>query len=564
MLDVKNISFLPKQGGTVPFKTLILAPLSGHNAIEQLLEPTEINIRNFDTVIKEFSPTVDVDIANSGLCQLLNVDQQIITLSYSIDCYVDFEPTAIIKKEPSLREVSQIIDAIHQQLQQDETTFSTASFELQHVKIAELEKESVKRHELELIVCELELILSRILNQILHQADWQQLEASWRGIYWLCQTAQSSKSLIIECASATKPLLWDDLFTNAELLDSNLYQQVYVDSIGQYGAVPYGVLLIDDYFSGAGSDLTLLKAITEVCSKAHLPVVTGANAAMFDVNDFNTLQDSDYISEIHAGHRYIKWRNFISTEEASFLALTMPRLLFRNTYDKGDLALSWFKENIGDSHEDCLWGNASFGFVDNLLKSFQESGFCTFISGMEGGRLNLSALLNKSSNLPIEIAFSEEKEAELIKLGFNPVCTRAYHNILLFESANSVRWGNLKINYRTQNIDTIASAQLQYLFIVMRIIHCLKIIFRESVGATTNSTELSHILNRWIRQFVSDVEAPSKSLRAQRPLKDAKVLVVETNNIGWFEIEIELSPHMKYLGSTIAINTLIFMNEEVS
>jgi len=240
----------------------------------------------------------------------------------------------------------------------------------------------------------------------------------------------------------------------------------------------------------------------------------------------------------------------------------MPRLLFRDAYDKNEQRLGWFQENTGENHEHCLWGNASFGFVDNLLKSVEKNGFCSFISGIEGGQVDLSALLNKQSDLPIEIAFSEEKEAELINLGFNPICTRSYHNILLFESANSVRWGNIKINYQAQNIDSIASAQLQYLFIVMRIIHCLKIIFRESIGATTNSSELSNILNRWIRQFVSDVEAPSKSLRAQRPLKNAKVLVIEGSHAGWFEIAIELMPHMKYLGNSIAINTIVPINKE--
>jgi type VI secretion system protein ImpC len=564
MVDVNSISFLPKQGAIVPFKALVLAPLCGENAPEELNEPIEINHNNFDHVIKSFSPVIDVDIDNPQLCQLMGLERQTITLSYALDSYSDFEPAAIIQKEPSLLEISRVIDTIHKVLQQDGNSFSSEVFTLKHIQLAELSVEKVKRHQLELIICELELVLSQVLNQILHQANWQQLESAWRGLYLLCQTAAQSEVLIVECASASKNVLWDDLFSSSDLPSSSLYQHVYINSIGQYGAVPYGVLLVDDYFAGSGSDLTLLKAITDVCSKAHLPVVTGVSANMFDVPDFNTLQDSSYISEIHGSNRYVKWRSFISTEQASFLALTMPRLLFRDIYNKDPKGLSWFQENTGNSHEDCLWGNASFGFVDNLFKSFEDSGFCSFISGTEGGVLDLSALQTKNTNLPVEIAFSEEKEAELISLGFNPVCTKAYQNQLLFQSANSVRWGNVKVNHRHQSVDSIASAQLQYLFIVMRIIHCLKIIFRESVGATTSSSALSTILNRWLRQFVSDVEAPSKVLRAQRPLKDASVVVVETSDAGWFDIQVELSPHMKYLGNTIAINTVVPMIEEVS
>jgi type VI secretion system protein ImpC len=238
--------------------------------------------------------------------------------------------------------------------------------------------------------------------------------------------------------------------------------------------------------------------------------------------------------------------------------------LFRNAYDKGETTLSWFQEFTGTSHQYCLWGNASYGFVDNLLKSFAGNGFCSLISGNEGGEIELGALLSKQASLPVEIAFSEDKEAELISLGFNPVCTRAFQNKLLFESANSVRWGNMKLNHKVQNLDTIASAQLQYLLIVVRIIHCLKIIFRESLGATTSAPELSNILNRWVRQFVSDVEAPSRLVRSQRPLKDARVAVLETIDVGWFDINISLTPHMKYLGNSVDINASVPMNEEVS
>jgi type VI secretion system protein ImpC len=122
----------------------------------------------------------------------------------------------------------------------------------------------------------------------------------------------------------------------------------------------------------------------------------------------------------------------------------------------------------------------------------------------------------------------------------------------------------MKLNHKAQTVDSIASAQLQYLLVVVRIIHCLKIIFRESLGATTHVSELSNILNRWVRQFVSDVEAPSLTVRSQRPLKDAQVTVLEALDVGWFDIDISLTPHMKYLGNSVAISASVPMKEEVA
>jgi type VI secretion system protein ImpC len=564
MADVENISFLPNQTGSVPFKVLVLAPLGGENIPEYLCTPIEINQHNFDQVIREFAPCIEVSVDNDTLCNLLNLSRQTLTLSYEIESYKDFEPWAIVNKDPSLLEISMIIEAIHILLQEEGEIFNTSAFVLEYVAIKTLTEPKINRQDLEVLVCELELVLSEVLNQILHQQNWQQLEAAWRGVYLLCQTSKKTDTLIIECTIATKELLWEDLFSSADLIDSNLYQQIYVDSIGQYGAIPYGALLLDDYFSGTGSDLTLLKGLTHICSKAHLPVITAASASMFNVEDFNTLQDSAYISEIHSTASHIKWRSYIATEEASFLTLTMPRLLFRNVYDKSEGALSWFKEFTGTSHQYCLWGNASYSFVNNLLKSFAGNGFCSLISGNDGGEIELGALLPKQTSLPVEIAFSEDKEAELISLGFNPVCTRAFQNKLLFESANSVRWANIKLNHKVQNEDSIASAQLQYLLIVVRIIHCLKIMFRESIGTTSSAPDLSSILNRWVRQFVSDVEVPSLKVRSQRPLKDARVVVLETSDVGWFDISISLTPHMKYLGKSLDINTSLSINEGVN
>ena len=564
MADVANVSFLSTQEGTVPFKALVLAPLGGLTIPEKLVDPVEINLHNFDKVLKTFAPVIEVDVDNNALCELLNVSNQTLTLRYAIEAYADFEPSAIVQKDPALFEISNTISALHSLLEKNDDQFITSDIVLKSISIPSWDHQSVSRQQLEILICDLESVLGEVLNQILHQHNWQQLEAAWRGLYWLCDTAKISDGLTIECGTATKALLWDDLLSSADLVDSNLYQHVYVDSIGQFGAVPYGVLLIDDYFTGTGSDLTLLKALTNVCSRAHLPIITAASSSMFNADDFNSLQNSSFISDIHSGTSFIKWRSFIASEDASYLTLTLPRLLFRKVYDKGGTSLTWFQEYVGGRHQECLWGNASYGFVDNLFKSFEDSSFCSAISGSNGGKIDISALISSQTGLPVEVAFSGEKEAELIGLGFNPVCTRAYQNQLLFESANSVRWGNMKLNHKAQTVDSIASAQLQYLLVVVRIIHCLKIIFRESLGATTHVSELSNILNRWVRQFVSDVEAPSLTVRSQRPLKDAQVTVLEALDVGWFDIDISLTPHMKYLGNSVAISASVPMKEEVA
>ena len=554
-LDVTELSFLPKQNGVLPFKTLVLAPLAGNRELLELPQPISINLANFDQVISQLAPEVDIEIDNPKLCRYQGVETQTLIFSYSVSAYNDFLPEFIIHREPSLSDMARVIEQIQGKLQLDGMKFKGGDFNCGVVEITELQEEYISRKQLEILVCELEAVLTDVLNQIIHQEDFQRLEAAWTGLYWLCQTTADSKVSLIDCVPCNRELLRDDLFSTSEVTDTQLYQSIFVDSIGQYGAIPYGAMMLDDYFAGYGDDLNILKQLTELCSEAYVPLVTSTTASMFDTEQYPDIQNIASITDIHSGPKFIKWRSFLASEQASYLSLTLPRLLFRASYNKQNQALRWFEEEIGDDHEACLWGNASYGFITNLIRSFEQHGFCTFISGNEGGVLDVSAITQVGDDFPIEIAFSEQKEAELISLGFNPICTRQFTGQLVFQSANSVRWGAIKLLHLVQTSDSIASAQLQYLFIVIRIIHCLKIIFRETVGTSTNSAELSTHLNRWLRQFVSDVESPTKQVRAERPLRDGKVEIRDGDTTGWYDVSIELVPHLKYLGTAVTITT---------
>jgi len=550
-----EISLLHKSKGSLSFKTLVMAPFIGDKVFNSLKSPIEIRLDSFDKVLKKVSPIINIEIENRSLCELIHVEQQTLRLEYEINILADFLPANIVQREPNLNDIARLIEQIHLMLHQDSFVFSAEQFDCRELEVPQLTQKHIKRFDLELLVCELEALLSTVINDVLHQKNWQKLESAWRGLFWLCHTASLNDTCCIECVSVDRNFLNDDLMSHSDVEESDFYQMLYINSFGQYGAIPYGALMIDDYFSACYQDIALLKKITEVCAIAHIPVVTGIKPQMFDVDNFNNLQEISSLSEIHSGLRFIKWRSFINESDASYLSLVMPRILIRETYSKGEHDLPWFEESIGNDHEFCLWGNASFAFMTNLIRSFAKHGFCTFISGDDGGVLNFVNFSHTS--LPVEVSFSEDKEAELIKLGFNPICTRAYLGRVLFQSANSVRWGSLFFNQKIQSVNSIASAQLQYLFIVLRIIHCLKIIFRDKIGAFENGEELSIHLNRWLRQFVADVESPVKSLRAQRPLRDGRIIVTDGENIGWYDISIEIVPHLKYLGDFVSFKTSV-------
>jgi type VI secretion system protein ImpC len=98
--------------------------------------------------------------------------------------------------------------------------------------------------------------------------------------------------------------------------------------------------------------------------------------------------------------------------------------------------------------------------------------------------------------------------------------------------------------------------------VVLRVAHCVKVIFRERIGSYESVESLSDFLNRWLRQFVSDVEEPSQALRAKRPLRDGTIHVAEGKALGEFDVNVELHPHMKFYGSDVGLDVTLPMTAE--
>lgn len=556
-----SVEFLQGQQTTLPFRVLVLAPLQANSQITGLKQPVVVNSVTFDTVLATLSPTIEVLTVKPLLLSMMDSDSDAIAMTFTLSRYEDFEPHKLIESQRCLYCIHQVMQQIHLVLQQDLIEYNGRDIDRMGLVIPLLNDVSVSRQALELLVCDLEHLLSDLLDSVLHDSQFQTIEAAWRGLYWLCQVNALNTTSEIMLMPMSKDILWDDLKHASSIDESDTYNMIYTECMGQFGGVPFGCVVLDDYFSGQLKDINILSPLLEICALSHVPLVTGVAAEMFSVANYAHIQDHYSITELFTTARYLKWRNFMATSQANFLSLTLPRLRFRERYTRKSGQLIWYNEDIGNDSEHCLWGNACFAMAANIIKRFTESGFCTFLAGDEGGRVMLEHVGVNSDKLPVEISIPEDKEAQLINLGFNPVITRPYQRLMLFPAANTLAWGNSSVS-KTCSLADVASAQLHYLFIITRIIHCLKIVFRESLGATASHDDVSSKLNHWLKQYVSDVESPQSSILAERPLRSGRVTVHPSQQHEWFDIEVELSPHLKFMGNSVAINTDVVMDVE--
>lgn len=561
MNDFATVSFIPEHAENLPFKVLVIAQLTGIDDEHLPYKAKEINRENFSDVMKSYDISLRLELENDRLCDIFNVEKQYFTINYPINSLASFHPEAILEYEPNLNIIADIIVQLRACLQRATFTFDQEQFTFHGLNLAIFECLPVKRADLEWAVCELESVISDVLDAILHHPQWQQIESSWRGLWWLCQDVTQESRCIVECLDYVPSYFKEDVCHTSDVLDSDLYHHLYSNHLGLYGGIPYGSILLDYAFSNQLPDLQFLGRMAQLCAHLHVPLISGVSPQMFTTSDFSRLVELGSLIDVFASSRYIKWRNFCEQEQANYVALTLPRLLIRSAYNPENCSLSWYHEQIGRSSENCLWLNAAYGFTHNLIKSFMENGFCNLIFGQEGGQLNIEQLHAFNDALPVEVTLSEICEAELIRLGFNPVCSRVHAKQLLFQSANSVQWGYINQHLKAYNTSQMAAAQLQYRFIVLRTLHCIKILFREKIGSIETMQELTDYLNVWLRQFVSDVEFPSKAIRAQRPLRDGKIIVTEASLQGWYDISVALTPHFKFLGNAMTFDASLTLAE---
>jgi len=221
-----------------------------------------------------------------------------------------------------------------------------------------------------------------------------------------------------------------------------------------------------------------------------------------------------------------------------------------------------YEENVkGPDHDKYLWGNASFAFTSNMVRSFMRDGWCVQIRGPEaGGKVenlpvhNYDVGKGKQMKIPTEVPISETLEFECSKLGFMPISHYQGKDFAVFFSANSAQEPQLyDDNNATAN--SRINARLPYIFLASRISHYLKVIQRENIGATKDAAKIEKELNDWLQLLVTELDDPRPEQVAKYPLRGAKVKVKALDdNPGFFRVETAIMPHFQIEGMDISLS----------
>jgi type VI secretion system protein ImpC len=423
--------------------------------------------------------------------------------------------------------------------------------------------EKIDRTFIDSLVAWIDKIVSEQLDVIMHNPKFQKLESSWRSLHFLVQRSDFRKNVKIELLNADKESIKYDFEDSPEVIQSGLYRHIYSEEYDTPGGEPYAAMVANFEFDNSADDITLLQNISSVSAASHCLFISSVGSKFFGKSDIGDLPKIDDLENYMERAEYTKWRSFRKKDDSRYIGLVLPRFLLRNPYgeSKNSRGFNYTESVLGEEHEKYLWGNAAFAFAANMVRSFQDNGWCVQIRGPEsGGKVEdlpihfFNAGKGAQAKIPTEILIPETREFEFAKQGFIPLSFYKNRDYACFFSANSAQKPE-EYDDAQATANSKVNARLPYIFLTARLAHYLKVLQRENIGASKSAGVLEAELNNWIKGLVTEMKNPGPELAATHPLSYGQVTVAEnSDNPGFFKVTLSVVPHFQVEGVNVNLS----------
>lgn len=465
----------------IPFVIGVLGDFSGSGRSSRLKDRNfyEVDTENFNDVLAAIRPKLQFLVTDSSDSGRLEVSLEFAHIE-------DFEPENVIKQVQWLRVM------------------------VEHDHSPQTQR-SVWSH----------------LDRILHAPQFQQLEASWRALWYLVLRTETSPSLKIKILDVTKKELLRDFQRAPEFDQSALLKKLYEEPYGIRGGDPFGLLIGDYHFTPSAEDVELLRGISLVAFACLAPFIAAAGPQMFGIENFEQLEQSRDLGKVFDSADFGSWKIFRQDEASRYVGLVLPRILMRPLYGLRPAIPSQFhyEEAVGCP----LWGNSAYALGARVARAFAAYGWCADFRGVERGGLvdGLPTWKREDGEKSgIEVLIKDRREKELADLGFIALVHCKGTECGAFFSAQTCSKPRL-YDRDAANANSRLSCQLPYILVTSRFGHYIRAIVRDCPERWLTRADWERRLNRWIVQYVTQDDSASAAIKAQFPLREARIDVTE-------------------------------------
>jgi type VI secretion system protein ImpC len=234
------------------------------------------------------------------------------------------------------------------------------------------------------MIAEIDRVMSKQINQIMHHPDFQALESAWRGLHYLVNNSETDDQLKIRVMNISKKDLHKTLkrYKGAAWDQSPIFKKLYEEEFGTLGGEPFACLVGDYYFDHGPMDVELLGEMAKIAAAAHAPFISAASPTTFGMESWQDLANPRDLTKIFSVPEYAGWRSLRDSEDARYLGLTMPRFLARRPYGAKTNPVEEFNFEEDASTPDAkqyTWANSAYAMAVNINRSFKLYGWCSRI-----------------------------------------------------------------------------------------------------------------------------------------------------------------------------------------
>ncbi len=456
------------------------------------------------------------------------------------------------RSEVAAKEVDNAVVALVREAMNDQTLVAEDVIDTVDAMLAKLDKK-----------------LSDQMNAVLHHEEFQAIESSWRGLAYTLNNAETDSTLRVKVLNISKSELQAMMrrYPGAKWDKSPLHDMVYEQNLGTLGGKPFGCLIGDYQFDQSSGDMNLLTSVSKIAESALAPFISAASPNLLGLDSWNEISAPPDLSEIFDTPEYAQWNSLRESENARFVALTLPRVLAREPYGQNSNAVveefNFEEETDGHGGSKYAWMNAAHAMANNINRAFKEHGWTVKIRGVQsGGEVqNLPTHVfdtgdgAKDLKCPTEVSITDRREGELSKAGLIGLIHRQHTDKAAFIGAQSIYRPKKYVDDLATASDNMSS-RIPYIFAVSRFSHYLKVMVRDKIGESPDRGQLETQLQTWINKYVSgNPESASELEKAKKPLAGAKVEVVEDElNPGYYQGKFFLKPHFQMEGMDIGMS----------
>lgn len=277
------------------------------------------------------------------------------------------------------------------------------------------------------LVAEVDAAITGQMRRVLHQPDFQELEAAWRGVWFLVRRLETGASLRLYLIDVSKAELAADLAAWEEPRRSETWKLLVEQSVGTPGAPVWSLLSGNYTFEATREDLALAGRLAAIARQAGAPLLAGVSPRILGCPSLAVTPDPDDWRGLDT-ETSAAWEALRRQPEAAWLGLLLPRFLLRLPYGRetDPVELFAFEEMpVPPVHEHYLWGNPVFGAVCLLAQAFSQSGW-SFRPGQVHELDGLPAHIWMEGGEPVlkpcaEVLLSERAAEEILDRGPMPL-----------------------------------------------------------------------------------------------------------------------------------------------